>query len=68
VGMAEATLRCVCGHSIFCEVGTTGEYVGFLVFFDNEPTSETYGQQIECCPNCGEKLGFPVFFRQNRSH
>jgi hypothetical protein len=26
---------------------------GFLVFFDNEPKSETYGQQIESCPTCG---------------
>jgi hypothetical protein len=65
--VAEVALRCVCGHSIFCEVLSTEEHIGFVVFFDNEPTSETYGQQVECCPNCGEQLGFPMIFRQNRA-
>jgi hypothetical protein len=64
--VAEAALRCVCGHSIYCEVGNETQYTGSLEFFDNEPTSETYGQQVECCPNCGEKLGLPLFFRKYR--
>ena len=59
-------LRCVCGYSIFCEVRSTGERLGFLVFQDNEPASETYGQRVESCPGCGEQLGLPLFFRKNR--
>ena len=66
MGVAEAALRCVCGHSIYCEVGTEGEYIGFFAFFDDEPTSETYGQRVECCPNCGEQLRLTSFFGQNR--
>ena len=60
-------LHCVCGHSICCEVRSTGERLGFLAFLDNEPASETYGQRIENCPGCGERLGLPLFFRKNRS-
>jgi hypothetical protein len=55
-------LRCTCGHSICCEVRSTGEHTGFLVFVDNEPESETYGQRVESCPNCGERLRLPLFF------
>jgi hypothetical protein len=58
----EATLSCVCGHSIVCRVTSGGERIGFLAFFDGEPTNETYGQRVECCPNCGEELGLPMFF------
>jgi hypothetical protein len=64
----EATaLRCVCGHSILCEVQPEGEHIGFLVFFDGEPTSETYGQRVKSCPHCGEQLGLPLLYRINRS-
>jgi hypothetical protein len=65
VGVAEAALRCVCGYSIYCGVESETQYTGNLAFFDNEPTSATYGQQVECCPNCGEQLGLPLFFRKS---
>jgi hypothetical protein len=64
--MAEAALRCICGYSIVCEVRPGGEHIGFLAFFDGETTSETYGQQVENCPGCGEQLGLPLFFRKDR--
>ncbi len=65
--MEAATLRCVCGHGILCEVQPEGERIGFLVFFDDEPTSETYGHRVKDCPRCGEQLGLPVLYRINRS-
>jgi hypothetical protein len=34
-----------------------GECLGFLVFFDDEPTSETLGERIGECPGCNERLG-----------
>ena len=61
-----ATLRCVCGYRILCRVGSAGERVGFLVFLDGEPTSETYGRQVERCPRCGEQLGLPELYRGSR--
>ena len=61
----EAKLRCVCGHGILCEVRPGGKHIGFLAFFDDEPMSATYGQRVERCPNCGEQLGLPLFFRRN---
>ena len=64
--MEAATLRCECGYRILCRVASAGERVGFLVFFDNEPTSETYGQQVKNCPRCGEELGLPILYRINR--
>jgi hypothetical protein len=63
VGVAEAELRCACGQRLYCEVRSVEHHTGSLVFFDNEPTSESYGQQVECCPNCGEKLELPMFFQ-----
>ena len=66
-GSSEARLRCVCAHSILCEVQPQGERIGFLAFFDDEPTSETYAQRIKSCPRCGEQLGLPVLYRINRS-
>ncbi len=49
-------LRCVCGHALLCEVRSAGEGIGFLVCFDDEPTSETRGQQVKSCPSCDERL------------
>ena len=62
-----AAVGCVCGHGIICEVRNGGEHIGFLAFFDGEPTSETYGQRVKSCPRCGEQLGLPVLYRINRS-
>jgi DNA-directed RNA polymerase subunit RPC12/RpoP len=52
-----AALRCECGYAILCEVRREGERVGFLAFYDGEPTSETYTKQVESCPYCGKQLG-----------
>jgi hypothetical protein len=60
-------LRCVCGHRILCEVQPEGECIGFLIFFDGKPTGETYGQRVESCPGCGEQLGLPVLYREDRA-
>ncbi len=63
----EARLRCACGHRILCEVQSEGEHIGFLTFFDGEPTSETYGQRVKSCPCCGEQLGLAMLYPKNRS-
>ncbi len=55
-GDGRTALRCVCGHALLCEVRSAGEGIGFLVCFDDEPTSETRGQQVKNCPSCGEPL------------
>ena len=39
-----------------------GGRLGFLHFFDDEPKSATYGQHIEECPGCGERLGLLALF------
>ncbi len=54
---SEARLRCVCGYSILCEVRSEGKRIGFLAFFDDEPTSETHGQRIKDCPGCAQRIG-----------
>jgi hypothetical protein len=54
---AATTLRCACGHGILCELMRQGKRLGFLAFFDDEPTSETRGERVESCPGCGEQLG-----------
>ena len=64
-GSGRTALRCVCGHTILCEVQPGGERIGFLVFLDGEPTSKTCGQRVKNCPRCGEKLGLPVLYRIN---
>ena len=64
--MEAVTLRCACGHSILCEVQPEGERIGYLAFFDNELASETYGERVRSCPRCGEQLGLPLLYRENR--
>jgi len=39
-----------------------GERLGVLHFFDDEPKSATYGQRVEDCPGCGERLGLLALF------
>ena len=58
-------LRCVCGHALLCEVRSAGEGIGVLVCFDDEPTSETRGQQVKICPRCGEPLRLARRWRKN---
>ena len=36
--------------------------MGLLVFFDDEPTSETLGERIRECPGCSERLGLLTFY------
>jgi hypothetical protein len=47
---------CGCGYPVSCQVEREGERLGFLAFFDDEPTSPTYGERIEHCPECGLRL------------
>jgi hypothetical protein len=52
-----ATLYCPCGqaHELWAEFWwTEGRYQ--WIFFDYEHTSETYAEQVECCPACGRRL------------
>ena len=63
--ITEARLRCVCGFSIVCQVRPAVERIGFLAFFDDEPTSETYGERVQSCPSCGEQLGLVLLFGNN---
>jgi hypothetical protein len=65
-GQEEAsTLQCPCAHDLLCEVRRLGERLGALAFFDNEPTSETYGERVENCPGCGEHLEFLMLLLKN---
>ena len=51
-----AQLLCKCGYSICCTVRRERERLGFLVFFDDEEVSETYGERVACCPGCDARL------------
>jgi hypothetical protein len=59
------TLRCPCGHAILCEVRRLVERVGIVAFFDDESTSETYGERVRSCPGCGEQLEFHTLLLRN---
>jgi hypothetical protein len=65
-GGKRVMLRCVCDRRILCEVQPEGEHIGFLVFLDGEPTSETHGQRVKSCPGCGKQLGLSVLYLENR--
>ena len=56
-GADVVALRCVCeqGTELWGEFWwIEGEHR--WVFFDDEKTSETYGEQITHCPGCGRSL------------
>jgi hypothetical protein len=59
-----AALLCSCSYHILCEVRPEGERLGFPIFFDDGPESETRGQQVRSCPGCGEKLGLHLLRAQ----
>lgn len=40
--------------------------LGSLVFFDDDPTSQTHGEEIHECPGCGERLGLLLLSAQNK--
>jgi hypothetical protein len=52
-----AALVCSCGYRILCELRQEGERLGLPVFFDDQPASESRGQQVMSCPGCGQSLG-----------
>ena len=52
-----AALVCSCGYRILCELRQEGERLGLPVFFDDQPASETCGQQVMSCPGCAQSLG-----------
>ncbi len=63
---AEAlTLQCPCGYAVLCEVERLGERLGTLVFFDHDPSSETYSQRVKNCLGCGVHLEFPRLLLKN---
>ena len=62
----QETARCVCNYCISCEVRSGGEGLGYLVFFDGEPTSETYGQRVRWCPGCGEQLELSTLIKKKQ--
>jgi hypothetical protein len=65
-GGNRAVLRCVCDRRILCAVQPEGEYIGFLVFFDGEPTSEIYEERVKNCPGCDKQLGLSVLYLENQ--
>jgi hypothetical protein len=66
-GRSEARLRCVCGYSIRCEVRSEGERLGFVAFFDDELMSENYGQQVNDCPGCAQRVGLDTLMPKTPS-
>jgi hypothetical protein len=50
-------LRCLCSYGISVVLRGSGEGMCTIVFFDNEPASETSGERVRECPSCGERLG-----------
>ena len=66
MGLEAVTLQCPCGYAVLCEVRSLMERLGTAVFFDDEPTSETYGKQVESCPGCGEHLTFLALLLRNQ--
>lgn len=57
--------RCRCEHGIYCGVSRGGERLGFLVFYDAEQTSETYGEQVALCPRCATALDYRLLTRNS---
>lgn len=55
--MPMVVLRCLCGqnHALWGEFWWVGGEHRW-VFFDDDETSETYAEQVERCPRCGEQL------------
>jgi hypothetical protein len=57
-------LLCKCNYGISCGVRREGERLGFLVFFDDQEASETYGEQISWCPGCGARPDYHLLLLQ----
>lgn len=52
-----ARLVCECGHKLWSEYWWNGSNHQW-VFLDDEPTSETYGERVACCPRCGGQVAY----------
>ena len=50
-------MRCLCSYAISVELVGAGEQLCTIVFFDDEPMSETCRQRVRECPSCGERIG-----------
>ena len=59
LGELGALLRCAtCGHKIAVELGALGARLATVVlFFDDEPGSDTRGGRVSECPGCATRLG-----------
>ena len=59
LGAFGALLRCAtCGHKIAVELSALGVRLPTVVlFFDDEPGSDTRGGRVSECPGCGMRLG-----------
>ena len=54
-------MRCECGHDIRCALRSLGASLASLAFFDGRALSETHGEQVACCPGCGNRLAVAFF-------
>jgi len=45
----------VCSHAIWCEVRSIGAFC-FVVYFNDEQSSNTYMEPVTTCPGCGRGL------------
>ena len=59
LGKPGALLRCAtCGHKIAVVLGALGARLATVVlFFDDEPGSDSRGARVSECPGCGMRLG-----------
>jgi hypothetical protein len=55
-------VTCSCAHRLLYALKEEGDRLGFLLIFDDEPGSTTYGQRVEECPGCGERTGLVALF------
>jgi hypothetical protein len=52
-------LLCACGYKVRCRITRYGDQLGGLVFFDDEKTSRTQGEEVKQCPGCNSRLELP---------
>ena len=50
---------CACGYKVRCGVSRYGDQLGGLVFYDDEKTSQTWGEEVRRCPGCKGRLDLP---------
>jgi hypothetical protein len=62
-----ATSTCLCSFRLLCAVRAEGQRLGFLLFFDDEPGSESHGERVRECPGCGAPLGLLALLSEYRT-